>query len=64
MCLSEMCPKTVNDLPETHPAVDRNLLQCDDQGTNFMKAVITSDESMGTTQKQKPGHYNGRLCVL
>ena len=33
------------DQKETCLAVDRNLLQCDYQGTNFMKTVITNDES-------------------
>jgi len=30
---------------ETHLAVDRDLLQCADHDANFMKTIITSDES-------------------
>ena len=41
---------------EIHLAVDRDLLQCDDQGTNFMKAVTNSDESSvyGYNPETKP----------
>jgi len=30
---------------KTHLAVDRDLLQCADHDANFMKTIITSDES-------------------
>jgi hypothetical protein len=33
------------ELKETHLAVDRALLQCADHDANFMKTIITSDES-------------------
>jgi hypothetical protein len=31
---------------ETRLAAARDLLQCSDQDTNFMKTIITSDESL------------------
>ena len=44
----------------------RDLLQCADQDANFLKTIITCDESwvQGTTLKQKPSHHNGRLRGL
>jgi hypothetical protein len=50
---------TVNK-KETCLAVARDLLQCADQGANFMKTIITSDESLvyGYDQKRKSSHYD------
>jgi hypothetical protein len=44
----------------THLVVARDLLQCADQDADFLKTVITCDESwiQGTTWKQKPSHHN------
>lgn len=50
----------------TRLAVARDLLQCADQGANFTKTIITSDDSWvyGYDQKQKPRHYDGSLQGL
>jgi hypothetical protein len=51
---------------ETDLALARDLLQCADQDTNFMKTIIAGVDSWvyGTTRKQKPSHSNVRLKSL
>ena len=46
-CVSaKVFPKLLTvEQKETHLAVARDLLQCADQDANFMKTIITSDES-------------------
>jgi hypothetical protein len=48
---------------QTPLAVTGDLLQCADQDANFMKTVITCDESLvqDATWQQNHSHLNGRL---
>jgi hypothetical protein len=47
---------------ENQLAVARDLLQCADQDANFMRTIVTGDESWvyGYELEKKPSHHNGR----